>query len=594
MRNESGSRASRWRHIWVAVAVCFVAAWRSLARAQRPVSHVHTADNGRVNQRPDSAMTSRSGLGRLAQSTLRRTFLILLGALLGWWALAAGVHAAAVNHAVSASANATVISSWNTDPSDYQIVAHVLFRARSGRFVWATIWPGGPNPLTPGREVPIRYDLAHPHHAFYAGPYGDIYSPSAKLRYIAGAILVGLAGALLLISASWLTRIMRAAVADVTTPVALTSPSLQVVRTNQLLDGYSLEWRLLADQPDAAGDVRIIGKPAGGRWLVVRLADGRHVWPSSRAEPVLESAALRLPVVESGRVGAVHRLLASYTRIVDLLGALPLIIRRPPARGTDWVWRGGLRPVINALVTLHLRRRLAALGSALLRAALLSDYEPDSQYRQRLADASDECRAFAKTLPRRGLLIVLVTLATIAATVMSIVSPFLVLPHIQLSGHVISQHVLQVLVGVLILGFVPMLIFFESVRCKRALFNPAAASSNRRMAKSPTSLNTDWDVYKLERAAFAALSLPEPNEWESRQPIRWLIGALYLAAVVIPLGYAYTVPTLSVLGGSAVLFALIMAWKWQRRIHAAQATPDQPEPAEDTPPQAAGSVPRSN
>jgi len=359
---------------------------------------------------------------------------------------------------------------------------------------------------------------------------------------------------------------MRAASTDVATPVQLRT-SGEIVHADQLSDSYSLEWRVLPFQPDVAGGVRILGKPAAGRWLIVRLNDGRLVWPARTAQPLLASAALRLPVVQPGRVGAVHLLLAGYAQIVDLLGALPVVIRRPPGSKTDWWVLGAPRPVVKTLVSLHLRRRLAALGSALLRAALLCNDEPDSRSRRMLAEASAECRAFAGTLPRRGLLAVL---ATIAATSLSILSPFLLLPHIPLTGRVVSQFVLPVLAGVLIFGVAPLLMFFRAVRYKRALFNPPSAVD----LKSAENVNTDWDVYELERAAFAAVAVLEQREWESRQTILWLIGAIYLAAIAIPLGFARPLPTLIVLGASAALFAVVKAYLWQRRMHALPASQD--------------------
>jgi hypothetical protein len=356
---------------------------------------------------------------------------------------------------------------------------------------------------------------------------------------------------------------------------------------DQLPNSYSLEWRLLQHQPDAAGDVRILGQPAAGGWLVVRLDDGRFVWPASKAQPVLASAALRLPVVQPGRVGSVHLLLAGYAQIVDLLSTLPVVVSRPPGSNTDWWWLGALRPVVKTLVSLHMRRRLAALSSALLRAALLCDDEPDSQSRRILAGASAECRAFAGTLPRRGLLAVL---ATIAATSLSIVSPFLLLPHIQLTGRVVSQYVPPVLAGVLIFGVAPLLMFFRSVRYKRALFNPPSGSSDRSVIKSAANINTNWDVYALERVAFAAVAVPEQREWESRQTARWLIGTIYLAAIAIPIGYAMPLPTLIILGASAALFAIVKNYRWQRRVHALPASLDQSKPVDDTPPGAAANM----
>ena len=40
-------------------------------------------------------------------------------------------------------------------------------------------------------------------------------------------------------------------------------------------------------------------------WTMARL-----VWPASKAQPLLTSAALRLPLVQPGRIGSVHLLLA--------------------------------------------------------------------------------------------------------------------------------------------------------------------------------------------------------------------------------------------------------------------------------------------
>jgi hypothetical protein len=170
----------------------------------------------------------------------------------------------------------------------------------------------------------------------------------------------------------------------------------------------------------------------------------------------------------------------------------------------------------------------------------------------------------------------------------SILSPFLLLPHLPLSGRVVSQYIPPVLVGVLIFGVAPLLMFFRAVRYKRALFNPPSPNSGRpdiyagvltryitrymNELKSATNVNTDWDVYKLERKAFATVAVPEQREWESRQTILWLIGAIYLAAIAIPLGYAFPMPTLILLGASAALFAVVKTYRWQRRVHALQAS----------------------
>ena len=491
----------------------------------------------------------------------------LLAALVGWLALAAGMRATAATHAYSVSTNAKVISSgviW--DQGDSMTWLRVRFKPKSGQPVSTTVWPINGNRPAHGQKVPIHYKPNAPSHALYVGPWGDENMPRQATAYFFAVVFFGLAATVLFSTAWRLTRVMQASIADKTSAVGLRAFD-EVVRTDQLRDGYSLEWRVLDDDlPErlkTVDDVAIVGMPAGGRWLVVRLSDGRLVWPASKAEPVLESVAPRLPTVEPGPVGAVHLLLAGYAQIIGLLGAMPLIIRRRPWPKIGWWVLGGVpRPVVKALVTLHLRRRLAALGTALLRASLLCDDERDSHSRRMFAEASDECQALARTLPRRGFLVVVATLATIAATSMSILSPFLALPQFPLRGHTISQHALQVLIGILIFAILPLRIFFRSVRYKRALFSPASASSDQPVTES------DRDVYKLERAAFTEVALPEPNEWESRPGILWLIGASYLAIIAIPLGYAYTVLTFSILGGSVALFALAMACWWLRRIRA--------------------------
>ena len=314
-----------------------------------------------------------------------------------------------------------------------------------------------------------------------------------------------------------------------------------MVHADNLAGSYSLEWRILPGQPDISGDVRILGEPVGGRWLIVRLDDGRLVWPCSKAQPLLGSVALRLPAVQSGRVGSVRLLLSGYAQIVDLLGTLPGVIRRPPEPETGWWLLGALRPVVRALVIMHVRRRLAALDRALLRAALLRD-ESDSRSRRMLAEVSDECRTFAGSLPRRS---VFAVLATIAATSLSILSPFLLMPHVELSGRVISQDVPLLLPVVLIIGgAIPLLMFFRSVRWKRALFDPSLPRSGRPVTRPAASVNPNWDIYELERAAFTAAAIPEPNEWESRKPIRWLVVAIYVTAIAIPFASGFAIAIL--------------------------------------------------
>jgi hypothetical protein len=259
-------------------------------------------------------------------------------------------------------------------------------------------------------------------------------------------------------------------------------------------------------------------------------------------------------------------------------GAEPLG-RRQPETQTEWWALGALRPVVKALVNVHLRRRLATLGSALLRAALLCDDEPESQSRRMFSDASSECRAFAATLSRRSLLAVL---ATFAATVLSIVSPFLLLPHIPLNGRAIGLWVLLVLiVTIIVFGWAPMNVFFHSVRWKKALFNPASDTSGEPISKPAANVNVDVDVYKLERAAFAAAKLPEPHEWEWRAES--LVSIIYPAAIVILL-LSIVVPwrgATSIVALVGLFYVVRMSFRWHRRVRARQTLWDQANPPKD-------------
>jgi hypothetical protein len=68
--------------------------------------------------------------------------------------------------------------------------------------------------------------------------------------------------------------------------------------------------------------------------------------------------------------------------------------------------------------------------------------------------------------------------------------------------------------------------------------------------------------------AFAAVAVSQLSEWETRQPIRWLIGAVYFAAIAIPAGYSSPWPTFIVLGTAAALFVGLKTYRWQRRVKA--------------------------
>ena len=590
MGNQRGQAKTRSWYFGAALTVGLVGILLSLVRAQRPVSRVHATDNGQASHDPDSSVAPRSGqinrpghsygLGSLVGWAAVRLFGVLLVAGIGVWSLLVGIHSSNWVNPLSVSANATVISSWTDGQAlDPQIYASVRFRTGADRIVRATIEPNTPGTLAHGQIILIRYNPAVPSQAAYDdGYYGDSryggpIGPGPA--YFGAAAWFSLAAALLLIAALWLMGIIRAGPIDVATPMRL-KISDGMAYGDHPFRSHGLEWRFLY-QPDVAGEVHILGKPGAGRWLIVRLADGRLVWPTSRAQPVLASAGLRLPVVQPGRIGSVHLLLAGYAQIVDLLSALPVVIRRPPGPETKW-WRlGALRPMVKTLVTLHLRRMLAELGNALLREALL--HEPESHARRILAQASDECQTFARTLPRHNLFAVL---ATIAATSMTIVSPFLLLPHIPLNAYAVSQYLVPVLAVALIFGVIPLYMFSQSARYKRALFNPASVSSGKQATESTGSVTTGWDVYELERAAFTAVAMDQPVEWASRQRIRWLISAIYLVPITIVLVHAHPVPMLIILGITLASFITVKIYRWQRRIRGLQTGARPAQAVEDT------------
>jgi hypothetical protein len=494
---------------------------------------------------------------------------VLIVAAFGGIYLAAGIHESNWINPTTVPAKASVIRSWAVnDQGDSQTYAYVRFKAKSGRVMHTTIEPNILATLARGQKIPVLYNPAKPHEAGYAGPGGDsVYSQSplfsGPLAFSIAAAIFSLA-LILLITRLWqLVGIIWADPTAAATPVRLRI-SHGMAYAEHISRKYGLEWHLLdhPSYPDMVGDAHILGTPAAGRMLIVRLDNGLLVWPASRAQPVLASGKLRLPEVEPGRVGSVQLLLAGYAQIVDLLGALPLVIRRPPGAQTEWWgWFGALRPTVKTLITLHLRRRLDELGGALLREALLC--EPDSQSRRTLAQASEECRIFDRTLPRHNLFAVL---ATITATSMTIVSPFLLLPHIPLSVLVINSFILLFLAGVLIFSVVPLYMFFQSMRYKRALFNPVSGRAGQPVTEPTVSANAGWDVYELECAAFTALAVPQPVEWESRQSIRWLIGAICLVPAAIGL-YKLPLPTLIVLAATAAWTVALRINRWRRRFH---------------------------
>ena len=589
---KQGGSAKAWlQHFGVALAMGILAIFLSRVETQRWVRNARADANRQASQDPDPPAALRPGavgqvghsygVRRLAKWAGGRFVGILVVAGLGVWSLMVGIDASNWVSPFTASANATVINV-RTDGEgiDPQYWFDVSFRTRVGRIVQATI-----EPLTVdrapahGQKVPILYNPSRPIQAAYAGPYGDIhgYPPVYPIAaYFGAAAWLSLAAVMLLGSIFRIAGIMQAVV-RAPTIVRLRSNG-HMVYADHLYREYNLEWRLLPDQSDVVGDIQILGKASTGHWLIARLDNGRLIWPSTKAQPVLSSTRLRLPVVQPDTAGSARLLLAGYVQVINLLSAMPMVVRRPPEpqpplvksprATTVWWWPGAFRPMVKALVISHVRRRLAALGDGLLREALLR--EPGSESRRLLTEASDECRGVADALPRRGLLAVL---PTIAATFLTIVSPFLLLPHIQLTGQAVSHYILSVLAGVLIFGVAPLCILYQSVQYKRALFNPALGGPGRKMAQSAESVNQDRDVYRLEHAAFVAVEVPEPRESKSGQSVVRVAAIIYLSAILS--GFVYLLPLqfLVFLVAATALLAVVLTCKWVRRVHDPNSRP---------------------
>jgi hypothetical protein len=190
--------------------------------------------------------------------------------------------------------------------------------------------------------------------------------------------------------------------------------------------------------------------------------------------------------------------------------------------------------------------------------------------RQPLIEASRDCQALAGTLPRRAWFTILVTIATIG---LGIVGPLLPLQNIHVSGRAVSQHAFGAIVAILVFGVAPLVLYFRSLSCKRAIFSPASAA-HRPLTAEVTG--AQWDLYELERAAFTETGYAAPLEWESRAWIRWLIGIAYGLAFGIPVIYADPVQTVIVVSVIAILAALI-GWRGRRKRITRESQPTGPQ-----------------
>jgi len=357
----------------------------------------------------------------------------------------------------------------------------------------------------------------------------------------------------------------------------------RTVLAENVVDGQSLEWRVLRGQPRVAGVVRIYGLAGLSRWLVVRSPSGRLVWPRSRAQPVIGTGTPQLPAViagDQGRLAAVHMLLAGYIQAIRLLAGLPLMVQRPPGPSMRW-WRIGVpRPFIQALVVIHMRRRLTALASALVHQAMQTSGSDGRTARASLLEASTECRALAGSLPRSSLLAAVATITTTALAIYGQVLyslPKLFLHKVELA-----------LLVCLALGVVPLLMFFRAVSCKRALLSPAAAMPKWAPPHQATWLCAEWDVYQLENDAFASVIPGELREWESRRWIPWLVIAVYcMTAGVLYLGATHTPEnawnTKYVLSEIVIISSVVTLYalnRWRRVLAARKRLKAQSRPSE--------------
>ena len=550
-------------------------------------------------------MRDSPGLGRLGSWATARVLFVVIAAGLGTWSLRVAIDQSHEVNPPVVAVNATVIRvhADNSDPEDKTLSVDVRFADKAGTTEQVTIAPDPYTfpPVSRGQKIPILYDEDKPSRAVYNAPNGDygedeglfeagMWEGPASL----GAILwFGLAAILLLAGVWRLVGMMRAALAPLAVPVHLRTAD-GVVKADWADGVHALEWRVLPDQPELTGLVGILGGAAPGRWPVARLDTGRLVWPRSKAHPVPETAVQQLPEMGPEPLAPVYLLLAGYAQLFNLLDALPAIILRPPEEDARWWKIGALRAVVRALVTVRARRQLKALSTALLRSSLLCG-ESDARSRRSLAGAAEECRALADGLPQRSLI---AAVTTITATALSIISPFLLLPHVDLTSGYLAG-LLPILLPALVVcfGFLPLTIWFHSVQWKRALFSPPARVPARAGLPSAEHKST-WDVYTLERAAFAQAGLRAPGKGESPATMRRLVTAIYIVAAVIPFTAGFQVSAFPggtlrernvfpLLGIGLVVFCGRKVLQWRRRVRTTHAVPG-PQAASPAAPAPAG------
>lgn len=494
----------------------------------------HAPDPGTPGRRPTA------GYRRLIRWAGGRAAWVAVGLVVGLTMLRAAGSDAATFRTLTGSAVATVIGSQVVDTgsgsdSQSQLVVTVRFTPlRAAAQVQTTVEPNNLGSVRLGQHLPVRYDPADAAIAAYNGPGGDaVYSNGQAERVFAITVLV-LDAILAFTGAARLTRILRAAYAAAGIE---TSAADMVVRTSdsavRLLrirgpgDGTQLEWRVLARQPQSNGTVSLRGRLGRGGWLVAALPDARLIWPSSSAQSVLGIGPPDIALDDSvglSAVAAQRRLLAGYALLLGMVEELPPLISRPPGgkAQAQWWWFGAPRPVVRLLAAAHVRHRLRALAAAQLRAAVLSPPADGDAARRLLYEASRECAAFADTLPRRAWLTLAVSVVT---TGLAIYSPFFPTPRLHVALSLSALRALLIILFSLGLAVIPLFVFFHSVRCKRALFNPAATAGYQ------AGPGAGWNVYRYEEKAFEGAGAVLPREWEAMPRLRWIVGVIYAGTI---------------------------------------------------------------
>jgi hypothetical protein len=151
------------------------------------------------------------------------------------------------------------------------------------------------------------------------------------------------------------------------------------------------------------------------------------------------------------------------------------------------------------------------------------------------------------------------------------------------SGSVVRLLPLLLSALVVFFGFLPLTIWFRSVRWKQALLSPPAAVPAR-AGQPAAGHNSAWDIYALERAAFAQAGLRTPGMGESSAMMRRLVTAVYIVAAVTPLAAGMQISAfpqgtlrltlvLSALGIWLVLYCGAKVFQWQHKVRITHAVP---------------------